>query len=571
MTNILTTDWFRTNYYTVNWATPKQVKINVFSRTPEFNESSQQVFSTLTSADDLSNYPEWVLSNSTLVDEVSGTLENFYLKKISIDDSFDALQLVFDNSGSYVSASLETGAGWTFNPTSPATSVQESVEAVAFYLKGTYGSVTDPLLFATTQGIGSGTVVHDGAMFGQSNTSAPSGKENVVTIPVITTTNRTIASVARTSNVSTLTTSAAHGFSIGDVVVVSVPSNTSFDGYFVVSAVPTNTSFSYYNAGTDVSTTTTSGTVAFKLKGMLSSYTLLLPALPKWEGSHANHMWLEPQRTNLIVNPSFENSNQGYGWRANNSTGGSLTIASVTGGVDPNRPKCGRISGTGTHKILESNLFPAVGEWYSVSFSIAAQKSGSNACSITYGLVAHDSSYTQKAFSKSSPVLASNGSATEGFVRINGLIRAPQNVSEFCFRVEVTGCTQFWIDNVLVDPHEGQYQYFDGSSNDGLPGDFRWMGGTDYTDSHFSVWYNNYRNTRFRLMGDYDTQDDLYKPGLVEEWAPTGANVVAHWDSVTSFTPSNWYGDAFYPVSDVNGTPVSTITSFVNFDLTTPS
>jgi hypothetical protein len=72
-------------------------------------------------------------------------------------------------------------------------------------------------------------------------------------------------------------------------------------------------------------------------------------------------------------------------------------------------------------------------------------------------------------------------------------------------------------------------------------------------------------------MGDYDTQDDLYKPGLVEEWAPTGANVVAHWDSVTSFTPSNWYGDAFYPVSDVNGTPVSTITSFVNFDLTTPS
>jgi hypothetical protein len=72
------------------------------------------------------------------------------------------------------------------------------------------------------------------------------------------------------------------------------------------------------------------------------------------------------------------------------------------------------------------------------------------------------------------------------------------------------------------------------------------MGGRENT--HFSLWYNNYTNTHNRLFSDWDTLEQVYKGGLVEEWAPTGSNIVDHWDAVTSFTPSNWVGPAFYPI-----------------------
>jgi hypothetical protein len=37
-----------------------------------------------------------------------------------------------------------------------------------------------------------------------------------------------------------------------------------------------------------------------------AAYVLLDPALPTWESTHTQHIWLEPQRVNLLVNPSFE-------------------------------------------------------------------------------------------------------------------------------------------------------------------------------------------------------------------------------------------------------------------------
>ena len=38
---------------------------------------------------------------------------------------------------------------------------------------------------------------------------------------------------------------------------------------------------------------------------------------------------------------------------------------------------------------------------------------------------------------------------------------------------------------------------------------------------------------------------------------PTGGTIIDHWDAVSSFTPNNWSGDAYYPVSNVNGTTVN--------------
>jgi alpha/beta hydrolase family protein len=55
----------------------------------------------------------------------------------------------------------------------------------------------------------------------------------------------TITSVAATSNVVTITTSAAHGIAVGDVVTINVLTNTVLKGNFTVTAVPSTTTFVY--------------------------------------------------------------------------------------------------------------------------------------------------------------------------------------------------------------------------------------------------------------------------------------------------------------------------------------
>lgn len=481
------TNWIKNNYGdsgVIDWTAEPEIDVRIYTRTPFFSETLSTSFAGLESIDDLSDRPEWVLAQAT-TSRVNAVPTTFYVSE-TITDGVSYLTLT-DGTETVV---IEDQAGWEFSPTAPSTTVQEIISAAVFFLPGTYGTVTDPILFATIQGIGESTVAHEGALYGQSST------------------------------------------------LVDPP--------YIFSAKITD----------GVITTTGSGSL------------LLLPALPDWESSHAHHLWLEPQRTNFIANPSFED-NGPYGWRSND------VLATVLGGSGgPDRPYCGHVSGSETVKILESNYFPGTDSGaFSIHFSFCADV----ACTLRYGLVSFGNSYTTATFLRSGEIKVPAGTAViegedtvrRGFTHVTGLVPVSPFANEFCFRVEVTGCDDFWIDNVLVDPtivdtnasQRGQIVYFDGNSTDGLPDDFRWMGGSSYENRHFSVWYNNYYNTRQRLMGDYDTTDDAYKPGLVEEWSPSGSNIIDHWDSVTSFTPLNWIGNAFYPLSDVNGTPTTTITT----------
>lgn len=61
------------------------------------------------------------------------------------------------------------------------------------------------------------------------------------------------------SGTVTLTTASAHGFEVGDVVVIATVVPTGYRGTFVVTAVPTTTSFSFANSTTG--NITTAGTV----------------------------------------------------------------------------------------------------------------------------------------------------------------------------------------------------------------------------------------------------------------------------------------------------------------------
>lgn len=74
--------------------------------------------------------------------------------------------------------------------------------------------------------------------------------------------SKTITNVVRTSNVVTITTSAAHGYSVGDSVTVAATSTTGVNGTFTITVI-TSTTFSYAQTGTDIVSTADTGTVTF--------------------------------------------------------------------------------------------------------------------------------------------------------------------------------------------------------------------------------------------------------------------------------------------------------------------
>ena len=81
----------------------------------------------------------------------------------------------------------------------------------------------------------------------------------------ISTVTATVTNKALTSNVATLTTSSAHTFLAGDVVVVSGV-DVTFNGTFSVTSVPTSTTFTYAKTATNVSSTSSAGTAAVSLR-----------------------------------------------------------------------------------------------------------------------------------------------------------------------------------------------------------------------------------------------------------------------------------------------------------------
>jgi len=72
--------------------------------------------------------------------------------------------------------------------------------------------------------------------------------------------SRTISNVALTSNVATITTASAHGYSTGDTVTVDA-SNNVFDGSYAITTVPTSTTFTYAKVNANVPSAAATGTV----------------------------------------------------------------------------------------------------------------------------------------------------------------------------------------------------------------------------------------------------------------------------------------------------------------------
>lgn len=106
--------------------------------------------------------------------------------------------------------------------------------------------------------------------------------------------SRTITTVARTTNITTITTSVAHGYSVSDTVTVAAVTNTGVNGTFSIVDVPTTTTFTYSNAGTNITSGADTGTVTF-------AYV-----------TPTNQRWRFTQFGNVIIAANGGNRIQGY-------------------------------------------------------------------------------------------------------------------------------------------------------------------------------------------------------------------------------------------------------------------
>lgn len=72
----------------------------------------------------------------------------------------------------------------------------------------------------------------------------------------------TISNVALTSNVATITTSAAHGFTVGQQVTIAGLTTTALNGTYTITAVPSTTTFTFAKTNNNIASASDSGTIA---------------------------------------------------------------------------------------------------------------------------------------------------------------------------------------------------------------------------------------------------------------------------------------------------------------------
>lgn len=120
---------------------------------------------------------------------------------------------------------------------------------------------------------------------------------------------RSISNVALTSNVATITTSAAHGYSTGDSVTVDA-SNNVFDGTYVITGTPTDTTFTYAKTNADIPSAAATGTV------IAAAYA-------------SSEKWNFVQYGNAVIAANNQNKLQVYTLGASSSFGDLATNAPV--------------------------------------------------------------------------------------------------------------------------------------------------------------------------------------------------------------------------------------------------
>ena len=244
---------------------------------------------------------------------------------------------------------------------------------------------------------------------------------------------------------------------------------------------------------------------------------------PAFEPSHTQHVWLYPQRANMIANPSFELASPPTGYWTTNGTASRvpLTNPPIAAGRFAGRFQYGGIV------VAESNLFPTMREerW---TIQFMARGVGN----VKVGLVWWDDDFEEAAvdWGKETWQLDPNT-----FVHI-AVCRTPVQTYQALLRIECDG-GDITIDQVLCEKgYLKDWPYFDGDTDYGAREDFTWYGGEVRQGASYSFWYNHKQAVFGRMFArqisdtTLITDEVMAKQGICYEWVPAGTVVTPHMD-----------------------------------------
>jgi hypothetical protein len=276
----------------------------------------------------------------------------------------------------------------------------------------------------------------------------------------------------------------------------------------------------------------------------------ILKGPPEFESSHTLHMWLYPQRVNMIANPSFEGGINH--WKP---------AASITR-PPKGAPGGGFYSGRVAGPVAESNMFPVTVGHGGTQWTIQGMIGGTGKCRVALCSWRSEFDFLYTDWGADEEVWELPGEGA--FLHIDCL-RTAYDSSGYAFvRIETDG-NVLVLDNMLAEPGwQIGWPYFDGDTTYGALDDFSWYGGANRkVEGTYSCWYNHRRAVVGRLFAyaisgadPTVTDEEISEQGLAYRWVPAGTLVVPHLDVL-------YPNDLQSPVPDVTGavTPYATDTT----------
>jgi hypothetical protein len=244
----------------------------------------------------------------------------------------------------------------------------------------------------------------------------------------------------------------------------------------------------------------------------------MLRGAPPFDTSRTQHVWLYPQRVNLLANPSFETGEVSH-WRSNARLIQIIGDSADGGGVTSARFY------DASPIIVESNVFPLTfGFATERLFTVMVNARGNGLLRV--GLLSWPADYSE--------TITDWGPAGELPMQLSSagftVRRMPRDTGGAAYgmlRLECDG-DELVLDNLMVEPNWlPDWWYFDGDTLYGAPDDFIWYGGC--RGSSYSLWYNNRRAVVGRLFAWQEDPTDQ-----AQILPPT-------WEfDPTSYDPAKW-------------------------------
>lgn len=156
-------------------------------------------------------------------------------------------------------------------------------------------------------------------------------------LPAPSTATITATGAVRAANVVTITTTAAHNFVVGQIIIIAGVTDASFNGSVLVSSVPTTTTFTFSQAGTNVS----SG------NGSITSFAVRVKAVSVADATASStaivdlssgvSVRITPPQAVMGTNETLQflaivtgSSNTGVTWSVNDVVNGNSTVGTIT-------------------------------------------------------------------------------------------------------------------------------------------------------------------------------------------------------------------------------------------------